>query len=256
MVAHTETPLILPPGYKKGLIIPKSKPGDNCPFAKSVVKVIPRADRIQLAQDPNRIKLSLVIWWLFNQRSHGSCAAEAKNGVFQITRELENQQSIKFNPYPMYGVTGGGRDQGSSLEANLTFGRNQGHFPMDLWGREHGIYKSPPRNIWEVAANYKTDEFYQLQTLDEFKTCLLCGVPIYWGYRGHAIVGVEYIDEDFFWYHNSWGSWGTKPHPEVRVVGFGKARYSSIYWGYRCYIETSTTFTRALNQMNALRMAV
>lgn len=248
-VANVQGPDGPPEGLRElgsGLLVREHGPGEVCGFAKDHIKVLTRGERAEALADPNRVLLSKRVWSLFNQAQNGSCASESENGNFQLAREHQGQERIKFNPLFTYRHVNGGSDRGSSLDANLKFGRERGHCPMAVWPRDKGWRAKPSDHAYETAKNFLGDEFFEVGSLDEFKTLLLSGIPVNYGYRGHAITAVELINEDWFWYHNSWGNWGEKPYDDCKVTGFGRAKTSSIYRPYGMYTFLTTSDTSGL----------
>ena len=58
------------------------------------------------------------------------------------------------------------------------------------------------------------------------------GFAPYFGYLGHAIFATALIDDNRFWYKNSWGkSWGED--------GFGTLHKDDIYWDYGSYVTVA-----------------
>jgi C1A family cysteine protease len=80
----------------------------------------------------------------------------------------------------------------------------------------------------------------RIRNKEEFGSALIYGLPVYFGYSGHAIYAVDPIDRSRFRYANSWDeSWGDG--------GFGTISYNSIVWSYTAYaILTVTTPTDEL----------
>ena len=86
----------------------------------------------------------------------------------------------------------------------------------------------------EVASKYRIDEFYDISNVAEFATALLLGMPVEWGWSGHAVYAVDLIDKNTFRYANSWDeSWGDD--------GFGTLSLRSINWGYGAWAIRSVT---------------
>ena len=229
------TPLILPKGYREGLLLRTDQPGDASPFIRSApgFNIIPQGDW-QGYIDAG-VNLSGLIWSVFNQGSVGSCASESACGSLKILRAQSNLPQVEFNPYGIYGRVNGGSDRGSGLAENLTFIRDKGAFPESVWPRSKGWKARPTQEAYDAAYNYRIDEFYEVSNWAEFATALLRGWVIYWGYSGHAIVGVDLLNDTQFMYLNSWDTWGKGTKYSTMQHGFGVANRSSIKWGYGVY---------------------
>jgi hypothetical protein len=229
------TPLILPKGYRQGLLPRTDQPGDSCPFIRSApgFNTIPQQDWKGYIED--KANLSGLVWSVFNQGSVGSCASEAVCGSLKIIRAQAGLPQIEANPYGIYGRVNGGSDRGSSLSANLTFIRDKGAFPESVWPRSKGWRAKPSQEAYDAAYSYRIDEYFEVSSWDELATALLRGWVIYWGYSGHAIVGVDLLNDSQFMYLNSWGSWGSGTDYSTMNYGFGVANRSSIMWGYGVY---------------------
>jgi len=236
MQRYEVTPMIPPPGRKTGLLYRTDQPGDGSPFLRSApgFRTIPKAEWKQWIE--GGMNLSSQVWSVFDQNGAGSCAAESCNGGFKVIREIAGLKRVEFNPYAMYYTTSGGVDSGSTLQANLAHLRDRGAIPEAIWPRSKGWRAKPSNEAYEAAKLYRIDEFYEVTTWDEFASALLQNWVIYWGYSGHAIVGVDLLNEDQFLYLNSWGRWGQKsPYNKVVDYGFGVANRSQIMWGYGIY---------------------
>lgn len=248
----------LDPSICCGLLPRKRLPGDKdlCGFVEEAAdfKVFSEARCRELLAESNRLQPTRRPYWQLNQGNHGSCAPESGCESIMAVRERENQEKVKFNPYFNYVQrdVGGGQDRGSSLDSVLRSIRRDGCCPMAVRPRSRGLAR-PTEEETDVAADYKGLEFFELQTLAAFRTLLLSGIPVCGGYRGHAITFYELANFNQAWYHNSWGVWGEKPHPECKVGGFGLLSLSRIYLAYGLYVFLTTTDTRGLDESRYLQ---
>jgi len=145
---------------------------------------------------------------------------------------------VEFNPWAMYYTSSHGVDGGSTLSENLSLLKNQGAVPMSLWDRSKGWRTKPSDEAYAAAKQYRILEYYQIPNGDweAFGSCLLNRWPLYWGYSGHAIVGVDLLNTSQFRYLNSWGEWGNaSPFNKEIGYGFGVVNNSSIMWAYGVY---------------------
>ena len=234
MNLYQETPIIAPPGYKRGLILPAGQD-----MFTPLLRDQPGFTVIAQSDWPDYIaagaNISSFPWYNLNQRSDGSCASETVVNTLMIVRAQANLPRVLGNPLGIYGRVNGGRDQGSSLEANLSFIRKYGMFPEDVWPRSKGWQAKPSDAAYEAAYNYRLDEYFRVTNWNEFGTALLNGWVLQWGYRGHSITGCDLLNLEQFIYLNSWGNWGTKTKYSTLPYGFGVANKSIIMWGYNVY---------------------
>jgi len=229
-----ETPIVAPPGYKRGLILPEGQD-----ISTPLLRDQPGFDVIPSNQWGDYIaagaNLSSYPWHNLNQRSVGSCASETVVNTLMIVRAQAGLPRVLGNPYGIYGRVNGGSDRGSSLEANLSFIRKYGMFPENVWPRSKGWRAKPSEAAYEAAYNYRLDEYYRVTNWAEFGSALLRGWVIQWGYSGHSITGCDLLNTEQFMYLNSWGNWGSKTEYSELPYGFGAANKSIIMWGYNVY---------------------
>jgi hypothetical protein len=180
------------PVTKRGGCLPRiTKPGQWCPLFGSSIKVIPKNQWGDYAQ---QISLKPFVRNVYNQKQVGSCASESTNQSVAIGMAKAGLSDVLFNPYGMYHFVNGGRDQGSSIDANLKFAREFGCFPESVWSRSNGWQRKPSEEAMEAAKMYRILEFYDIQSIEEFVTALLMGFPVVYGANGHAVCAVEHLE--------------------------------------------------------------
>lgn len=124
-----------------------------------------------------------------------------------VCRATAGLPNVLFNPYGVYHFVNGGRDQGSTLDANLKFGRENGCFPESVWSRSNGWQRRPDEQAMEAAKEYRIVEYYDILNIEEFVTALLLGIPVTFGAKGHAVTAVRHTTNAPI-IVNSWGvSW-------------------------------------------------
>lgn len=212
--------------HRTGCLPRASKFGEWFPAAKDYIKTIPRDEwkGIIAARKSEGVSLRDVVPVIYTQ-SMGSCAAEAATGAETDARSFMGMEFILLNPVSLYYFSGGGRDNGSNIDTNLRYLRDQGVLPMSVWPRSKGLRRPPQDLMKEYAVKYRVDEWYDIRNAAEFASALLTGYTVVYGRRGHAIRAIDMLDTDRFLYANSWGNWGDN--------GFGIDRLSrDINWGY------------------------
>jgi hypothetical protein len=123
-----------------------------------------------------------------------NCASESTNQSVAIGMAKAGLLDVLFNPYGMYHFVNGGRDQGSSIDANLKFAREFGCFPESVWPRSNGWQRKPSEEAMEAAKLYRILEFYDIQSIEEFVTALLMGFPVVYGANGHAVCAIQHLE--------------------------------------------------------------
>jgi len=218
---HLYETLTPPPGRVKGCLYRGSLPGAVCPLASERIKTIPQREWSDLIP---RIDLRPKVPSVFDQNGNGSCATESATGGVKVCRSMNRMPFMELNPLFVYHTTSGGRDSGSNIDSNLAFIREHGVAPESVWPRSKGFLKTPSEEAKHAALRYRIDEFFDIQTWEEFGSALLQGFAVVWGYSGHSILATGLTDENTIEYLNSWGMWGDQ--------GYGRARSRSIVWGY------------------------
>lgn len=165
--------------------------------------VIPESEWLDHLRNPNRPVGSKNVWSIFDQDGVGSCASEGADGGIKLCREGAGRKRVEFNPWGTYGRVNGGRDGGSSLDANVAFKKKYGSFPEEIWPRSKGWRAKPTDEAYAAAYNYRLDEARDIDNssskqffAEYFSVFMLEDTPlVYFGYPGHAIVAVDIVEE-------------------------------------------------------------
>lgn len=221
----------IPSTFKPGCLPRQSAPGSRCPRFVDAIKVIPSSD---WKDHIGKISLRPYVPKIYDQDGVGSCAAEASTQALQVSRAFSGRPFVELNPWYVYRVTSGGRDRGSMIDDNLDFLRQHGAAPMDVWGRDKGWRADPPSDVEAEATKYRIDEFFDINSIEEFASALLLGFPVVYGSNGHAKCAVEMLDDSKFLYANSWDySWGDR--------GFGIESFRTVNFGYGAFCVRTPT---------------
>ncbi len=210
---------VVPPGFSTGCLPRTTKPGEVCPLFSSRIQTIPRSD---WSKYTGKISLRPFVKEIFNQGQVGSCASESAAQSVMITRAFAGVPHVSLNPYFVYNTVSGGRDRGSTLDANLKFMRERGCAPTSVWPRSQGWRARPSAEAIEAAKAFRIIEFYDIMSVDEMVTALFYGFPVVYGANGHAVVKIEHLNIREGLDVNSWG-------PGWKDGGFGVwAPYSAL----------------------------
>jgi len=203
-------------GHRMGCLPRRTRPGQTCPLFSSRIKVIPRSDWESLAKN---ITLRPFVKNVYDQGQVGSCASESMCQAVAISRATAGLTDVLFNPYGVYHFVNGGRDQGSTLDDNLNFGREYGCFPESVWPRSKGWQSRPDEEAMAIAKNYRIVEYYEITTVEEFVSALLLGIPVTFGAKGHAVTGTKHLHQQMApeiinswserWKDGGFGIWAT-----------------------------------------------
>jgi hypothetical protein len=228
------SPLLYPAGRKPGCLPRSTKVGAACPLMADHIPVIPVSEwtnligEVELRDFVNKIK---------DQLRNGSCACESSTQGVEIVQSWEGLDWVELNPLFVYHHTNGGADNGSSIDTNLEFIRENGIAPESLWPRSKGWEAKPSDEAYEAAKLYRIEEFYDITSTAEVGTALLLGMPVVFGWSGHSCVLTQLLNTTTAEYANSWS-------PEWGDHGFGRISLSSINFGYGAFaIRTATINT-------------
>jgi len=182
-------------------------------------------DRIADPNAPNNRKHS--DRFTLDQDGRGSCAAEGLTGCIMVMRDEMTLPFVKLNPWPLYYLSSGGRDSGSSLQANLKYATEVG-IPSQAIIPRSGSYRRMNDAELENAKRHRLVASVRAQDLREAKSLAVLAKFGYMGYSGHAWFEVWILDLLRLLWKNSWGAgWGNNGH--------GTLSWSQVMQGYGMY---------------------
>ena len=214
----------------------EDRPGQNCEFWRDVFRrhiIEPRdwAEWIKRGVGNRRRYCKRVL----QQNGIGSCASEGITGCYESLSDMRGLPEVFLNPWPVYYEASGGRDVGSTLQANLKIMREVGGVPDVLWPRsQHRWNDVPPRDhaARKARKNLRIDEYYEVNNATEAVSALFADHAVYAAYPGHAWELVAPLNTVQGLFRNSWGE-------EWDDDGFGVIAYTDITFQYGIYaIET------------------
>lgn len=224
---------VIPPGKAAGCLYRASAFGRCCSVFADKINVMTDAEIQELL--PTHEGMRKYVTKILDQNGRGSCASEAATQAIMIARAIAGLIFTLLNPWGLYHYSSGGSDRGSNIDTNLELAILKGVPSMDIWPRSHGFQKTLSAEAVADAKKYRADEFFDIGTVQEFKTALMCGMPVVYGSHAHAKCAVKLQDgQRSFIYANSWDeSWGDN--------GFGVEQFSGgVNWGYGAFaVRTS-----------------
>jgi hypothetical protein len=235
MATHAETPLIVPPGKKKGCLLRKSTFGELFAPMQDQETVQPATwDEIRMRISPV-LSSRPFVQKILDQDGVGSCATEVVAQAIRTTLRRMGQETVELNPWSIYAHTSGGVDRGSSLDANLDWASTFGCLPTLVWPRSKGWRVKPPQALFDqFGVHFRITEAYDIGSMLETATALTERCTVAFGWQGHACLLTELLDEWTAEYANSWHkSWGDE--------GFGTIKLRSINYGYGAWAVRSVT---------------
>ena len=224
---------IVPPGKKTGCLFRASPFGKCCDVFADKIPTMTDGEISALITTHEGMRK--YVNDIFDQDGIGSCAAEATAQALQIARAIAGLTWVQLSPWSLYHYSSGGSDRGSNIDTNLEIAILKGIASMAVWPRSNSFRKTLSPEAVADAKKYRADEFFDIGTVQEFKTALMCGMPVVYGSSGHAKCAVKLRpDLKSFDYANSWDeSWGDN--------GFGVEQFGSgVNWGYGAFAVRTT----------------
>lgn len=129
---------------------------------------------------------------ILNQKTQGSCVGHGSTTAFEIQWLRQGGQPVNFSACFLYALINGGRDAGAivsdAIDALTTFGLSTEE--ESPFGQ---IYRSRiPKKAFEVAAKFKVEEAYHVDSWDAIVSEILRGRTVVHGIR----VGNNYANLD------------------------------------------------------------
>lgn len=221
---------IVPPNQATGCLLRSTKVGEACPLFGERIEVLPDSEieKIIAARKAAQIRGRDTVESVLNQGNVGSCATESAANGLRITKRRQNTPCPELNPWFIYYHTSGGRDQGSSIDENLKFIRENGVASMEVWPRSKGWQTKPSNEAYVNAKQNVLDEFYDVLTVQEAKTALALDFVVVFGHDAHSELMVDILSLQNADVLNSWSKdWGDG--------GYHTFPFSRINFGYGCF---------------------
>ena len=232
----------------KGLILPSATDDE---FAKSIppfaadFKVIPMREWGDYLQGRDKVHMRPFCGRRRkDQDAKGSCAGEGLANNGEAASEFAGVPWPDLNPWPLYYVSSGGVDRGSTLVANIKVMTERGCPSEAVWPRtgrnRHAWNERLSEEAREDALRHRIVRTHRLTSWEEVGTSCLLGYGFYGAYPGHAWYGCGLQSTDRLDWENSWGDgWGSN--------GFGTASRSRLTFQYGIYMISDVTIPTPLS---------
>jgi hypothetical protein len=199
---------------------------DVGPFYEDVVPVIPRSEWPGLAEkcDAEKNGIEQLVTRIYDQKSEGSCVANACSQAHEIIQALQNgrENVVPLSAISLYKRIGRSPGSGAMVSDGLDEMMTRGILPLDTAENRAkfgdavmpntGFYTRYPA-AWEtVAALFKGFERFVIRSFDGLVTAGFNGHPAVVGRAGHSICytrGTYKNNRLLMPYPNSWSlGWG------------------------------------------------
>jgi hypothetical protein len=209
-------------GYQCGAMPRKDLCGSAFPVLEEDpnFRVIPREERTGLIA--RQRPLRPLVQKIKDQGQEGSCASNAAAQVYEVAHTLHVglDDWIELSPMSLYKRVARSAQSGSVIGDNLQELVDRGILPVDnAENRARFTHVHPATGFarplpsgWEATASlFRVTEWFDISSWDGLASALLYKYPVLYGRAGHAIAGIDLVEQDgeeFIQYANSWGQWG------------------------------------------------
>jgi hypothetical protein len=234
---------------------------------KDAVDLIPKTDWKSLAdQKQSQGSVSKLVTRIFNQGQEGSCVGNMATQMLETRHALEfgKKNVVQLSAISMYKQIGSSPNSGADVGDAMARGLDTGFVPLDnpenraRFGdvvMPHTGFRTPyPANWKETAKNFRYDEYFEIQSVEELVTALLKDFGVGVGRAGHSILYCDVFFDGttmYILYVNSWGEWGIAAGDFDYGFGLDSARLfnQSADW---CYAARTTVIPAHLEKQFAL----
>jgi len=211
-------------GMFSGCLPRDDRLGAQFPVAEDKLKIIPRSDWQSIIADraPMRPLIQKI-----KQQTYGSCASHSTTLSYEtaFVQAFGTEDWIEFSPNSMYPHLSSRANSGSTIGGNMRQIMDVGVLPcptdkakqflkdagVPVNTREENDYYGAFPNGWkDTAKHFRAAEVFDIASWDGVISCLLIGMPVIVGRRGHAICYLDPVEDgETVVYANSWSpQWG------------------------------------------------
>lgn len=234
---------------------------------KDAVDLIPKTDWKRLADEKQQQgSVSKLVTRIYNQSNEGSCVGNMAAQMMETRFALEfgKKNVVPISAISMYKQIGSSPNSGANVGDAMQRGLDTGFLPLDTpenrakFGNmvmPHTGFRTPFPTGWkDTAKQFRYDEYFEIQSVEELVTALLKDFGVGVGRAGHSILYCDVFFDGttmYILYVNSWGEWGIAAGDFNYGFGLDSARLfnQSADW---CYAARSTVVPAHLQAQFAL----
>jgi hypothetical protein len=116
--------------------------------------------------------------WIKDQNGRGACAGYAAASALERARARRGLTYVELSGDGIYAAVNRGVDQGSGLENNMVWLRDNGIPPAELVPRHEYRKSRIPAKAYEEAKRFKGIECYAIRSEIELASALTAGFPV------------------------------------------------------------------------------
>lgn len=168
---------ILVAGEYQKLGLTKTSPTSIMAAYESAGPMFDMAAIIEACTDAFWVKAADVFGdaWIKNQNPRGACAGFAAASAMERARARRGLDYVELSGDGIYAAVNGGRDQGSGLEDNMKWLRDNGIPPASLVPAHEYRKSHIPANAYEEGKRFKGFECFALKSELELASALVAG---------------------------------------------------------------------------------
>lgn len=233
-----------PNGYLCGCLPRQDRCGDRAPIYENELPLIPEWQWEAYAVELDRAEA--LIPYTLNQGKEGSCVGNASSWGFDFVQAITRgtDRVIPTSAMSLFARIGSSAQSGAMIGDALAALRAEGILPLDTpenRARFAHVYRATgygrgrkdlPTGWEETAAQFRVQEYWDIDTIDGLVSALLLGYCVIYGRSGHCICGVRPVRENGVWYlkyKNSWGDWGDNGYGYDTLTNLARQRAYGWY---------------------------
>lgn len=224
--------------------------------------LIPKTDWKRIANEKKAAGggISRYVTRIFDQGQEGSCVGNMATQMHETIQAMQfgRKNVVQLSAISMYKQIGSSANSGADTGDALKRGLDTGFLPLDtpenrvVFGSAvmpHTGFRTPFPTDWKTTASeFRYDEYFECQSVEEMVSALLKDFGVGVGRAGHSILYCDvWFDGDtmYMLYVNSWGQWGIAAGSFTYGFGLDSARLfnQSADW---CYAARSIIIPKHL----------
>jgi hypothetical protein len=168
------------------------------------------ADKAQLSDVRNRGKFGEVMPST-DQDGYGYCWAHSSTSAILICRALDNQPYVDLSAFSVAAPIKNYRNEGGWGSQSLEWIAEKGIASSEFWPQRACDRQYDTPEMRDNAKLHRFTEWLDLETKEQFITCLLLGMPVVsdFNWWGHSVCTLDLVSIEPF-QTRIWNSWGDK----------------------------------------------